>query len=575
MNKHPGCWCGNHQLLDFSPDYLRCPACETLVVRLFPQIDLTRITDEEHDVYGANYAEHHLSADYGQPDFATRSRRDLTERCLHWLRAVLKYLPPPADLLELGSFHGGFVGLAQFAGYRARGLELSPAIAAQTALRFGVEILVGPIEQQSIPEASLDIIASFDVLEHLQDPRRTLQACRRLLRPNGILVIQSPRYQAKRSYEQILSEKDPFMGLLLPREHLYLFSEQAVTRLLREIGLNHISFETPIFEQYDMFPFASAAPLHAIEDSLQGELLSSLPGGRFVTALFDLKDESESLLQDNRRLNIQLKQSVQDSTARLQQVEHLTAAYKRSEIQRTQLNDQVTELTELVHVSQHDAGARLKQVEHLSNLLRRSETESANRAGQVERLTAELIAVRVDATARLAQVEHLTKLVDDSQAAAAAQEKQVTALTTLAKSYETESADRDRQIKTLTTELNRVRSDATARLTQIEQLTKLVNESQAAATAQGQQVVTLSALARSHEAESLARFEQVNQLAAHLKSCTSDNLSLRSQIESYVGWLKDAQRDIQLITTAHRDAEKTVHALLKQLEPGEKHPPPA
>ena len=64
----------------------------------------------------------------------------------------------------------------------------------------------------------------------------------------------------------------------------------------------------------------------------------------------------------------------------------------------------------------------------------------------------------------------------------------------------------------------------------------------------------------------VARHDQVQQLTSLLHACTADDLSLRNQIDSYAGWLKDAQRDIQLITTSHHDAEKTVQALQARLE---------
>lgn len=456
----PQCWCGNQHLLDFSKDYFRCAECETLVIKAFPTKDLSLIKDESTDLYGANYAEKHLSEDYGLPDFDERTRKDLSARCLHWLSRICRYKLPPAALLELGSFHGGFVGLSKLAGYQARGLDLSPALCKKAAAMFEVEILEGALDRQSIPRDSLDVIALFDVLEHVQDPLNLFKQCRKLLRPDGLLVIQTPCYVEGRTYAAMRESKDPFLPLFIP-EHLYLFSKTAVTRLLKETGFPEISFEPAMFDQYDMFPLASAQTLKTIDKPIQEAALVSTPGGRFAAALLELKTDANVLLQEIHHLHIHSQRCEQDSNAQLDQVEQLTA------------------------------------------LVKSHEAESANRAAQIDKLIP------------------------------------------LVKSHESESAKRATQIATLDALLKTAQADATARADQIKQLTALVKQ---------------------HETESANRAGQIDKLTALVKSYESDNTSLRGQIASYAQWLKDAQSDNQALIAAHRGAEMTALAALKELE---------
>ena len=97
------CWCGNTRLQEFSPDYRRCVECETLVVRAMRGEEISQVRDDERDFYGKNYYLQHIQEDYGLPDLETRARADLPERCLHWLRTMLKFVPgPDARTLELG-----------------------------------------------------------------------------------------------------------------------------------------------------------------------------------------------------------------------------------------------------------------------------------------------------------------------------------------------------------------------------------------------------------------------------------------------------------------------------------------
>jgi hypothetical protein len=87
---------------------------------------VTHVVDDAHDFYGKNYWFTHQEGDLGLPNIITRARIDLPERCLYWLRTLLKYKLPPAKVLELGSAHGGFVALLQWAGFEAMGSEVSP-----------------------------------------------------------------------------------------------------------------------------------------------------------------------------------------------------------------------------------------------------------------------------------------------------------------------------------------------------------------------------------------------------------------------------------------------------------------
>jgi len=161
------CWCGSSKLVAFDGDYFRCAACETLVLRRMPGGDVTKVGADEAGLYGKEYWFDHQEHDVGFPNITQRSRADLPERCVHWLRAVLKYKLPPARTLELGAAHGGFVALLRRAGFNATGLELSPWIADFARRTFAVPMLQGPVERQPLEPGGLDLVMMMDVIEHL------------------------------------------------------------------------------------------------------------------------------------------------------------------------------------------------------------------------------------------------------------------------------------------------------------------------------------------------------------------------------------------------------------------------
>lgn len=282
------CWCGNRSLSTFSPDYLRCTNCGTLVLAKWPGPGQFQVTDDSTDFYGKQYYDLFVRDKYGYPSLADRSRLDLPERCLHWLKTLLKYKLPPGSTLELGCAHGGFVALLNWAGFHSTGLELSPWIVKFAKDTFAVPILTGPVEDQQIVSGSLDCIVLMDVLEHFPDPKRIMRYCLDLLKDDGVVLVQTPRYPALKTFEELSDSHDKFLLQLKPDEHIYLFSEQSVKTLFSNLGAEILQFEPAIFSHYDMFLAVSRTPLvvnskEEIERSLLGH-----PSGRLILAMLDL-----------------------------------------------------------------------------------------------------------------------------------------------------------------------------------------------------------------------------------------------------------------------------------------------
>ncbi len=294
------CWCGGEPPVPFGPGYARCPSCETLISLEMPGPEIARVTDEDRDFYGREYWLSHQQQELGLPDIHARARADLPERCLHWLRAALKYKLPPARVLEVGSGHGGFVAMLRWAGFDATGMEISPWVVDFARRTFGVPLLLGPVEDQRIEPASLDMIALMDVLEHLRDPVDTMSRCLDLLRPDGVLLIQTPSYPAGKGHEEMVALRDPFLETLQPREHLYLFTRDSVRELFSRLGADHVVFEPAFFAHYDMFLAVSRMPLreHAREDA--DRALTGSPSARMVQALLDVDRSLDDLKARHR-----------------------------------------------------------------------------------------------------------------------------------------------------------------------------------------------------------------------------------------------------------------------------------
>jgi 2-polyprenyl-3-methyl-5-hydroxy-6-metoxy-1,4-benzoquinol methylase len=289
--KDPVCWCGLKNLQPFSPEYALCKKCGTLVSRVGLTAEEIVVHDDPQAFYGKDYWLGHQVKDLGNPDIFKRARADMPERCLFWLRTLLNYQLPPGRVLEVGCAHGGFVALLRSVGFDGVGLEMSPWVVGFAKETFGIPMLQGPIEEQKLPEQSFDAIVLNDVVEHLLDPVATLSFCARLLRPDGILVVQMPSFPEGVSYEQLRARKDRFLEHMdgKARQHLNLFSPRAARQLCTRLGFSAVEFVPAIFD-YDQYLITSRQALKRHDAEARATALSATPGGRIGLALIDLAE---------------------------------------------------------------------------------------------------------------------------------------------------------------------------------------------------------------------------------------------------------------------------------------------
>ncbi len=189
-------------------DLYRCESCRLIFVFPMPA--------HLEDVYTADYFTG-AEQGHGYTDYE-REKQAMSSTFEEYLRRIQMRLPAPAKLLDVGAATGTFIELASKAGYAAEGVELSP-YAAEAARKKGLRVVTGRLEDGDYAPGSFDVITLFDVFEHVTDPKGILDSAKRLLRPGGILVVNT--VDAESLYARMLGK---YWHLIVPPEHLLYFS---------------------------------------------------------------------------------------------------------------------------------------------------------------------------------------------------------------------------------------------------------------------------------------------------------------------------------------------------------------
>ena len=96
-----------------------------------------------------------------------------------------------ARILEVGSYVGGLLAVADLCGCAAIGVDVGRETSAFTRA-LGFDVVTGELDAHRFPSQSFDAVFVLNCFEQLPDPGRTLHELRRVLRDDGSLMIRTP-----------------------------------------------------------------------------------------------------------------------------------------------------------------------------------------------------------------------------------------------------------------------------------------------------------------------------------------------------------------------------------------------
>jgi len=140
-----------------------------------------------------------------------------------------------ARVLDIGCFTGEFLAVLAQGGADVFGLELQPQAVEIARKRFAGRIFQADVVNHRLPGASYEIVTLLGVLEHVINPVELLRNACELLRPGGLLMLQTPDCD---------SMPARWMGRwwppYAPVEHIHLFSCRAIRDALGGLDMSNI-----------------------------------------------------------------------------------------------------------------------------------------------------------------------------------------------------------------------------------------------------------------------------------------------------------------------------------------------
>ncbi|MCL2541511.1 MAG: class I SAM-dependent methyltransferase [Nocardioidaceae bacterium] len=147
---------------------------------------------------------------------------------------------------DIGAGDGKFLAMARDHGYAVRGndlFEAAPAIARQ---KYDVQIDLGDLRTYDLEPQ--DVVSLWCVIAHNADPVSLLRAAADVLRPGGVIFLQTPHRSAVdraalRALRASRGRLSHWTDRRIAAHHWFLHSPASITKMLENAGFTDVHVE--------------------------------------------------------------------------------------------------------------------------------------------------------------------------------------------------------------------------------------------------------------------------------------------------------------------------------------------
>jgi 2-polyprenyl-3-methyl-5-hydroxy-6-metoxy-1,4-benzoquinol methylase len=244
---------------------MKCTRCGLLFLHPLPLLTPERL----NEIYSQDYAESVYPV----------SQIRILESALHRQMAIIEKYGNKGRMLNVGAMSGE-VRVLKERGWIVQIVEASGYAAERARREWGLDVTVSRIEDFTCTPGSFDFIKLGHVIEHLSDPAATIDRLMSMLRPGGLILIDTDnadgiesrleaalmgvmRIQPVRRVLEKLAGRKYHMryGRLTPPVHLYTFTLKSLTSMLEGRGFHVVETFNPPWGDRTWFPIAHASLL--------------------------------------------------------------------------------------------------------------------------------------------------------------------------------------------------------------------------------------------------------------------------------------------------------------------------
>ncbi len=209
-------------------DLFRCSNCGFIRAKEI----YFKIKPEE--VYGKDYFDKGQYANY------KKERLALEQNFKNRLKDIIKH-KREGKLLEIGCAYGYFLNLAK-KNFIISGIDVNSQTTNIASKLTGIKTLTGDFLTQKFSKNTFDVVSLFDTIEHLQKPKAYLEKIHTLLKPGGIVAIETG------DIDSLLAKVQKERWRLIdPSVHLTYFSTKTLRNLLENTGYRILSIKKVSF----------------------------------------------------------------------------------------------------------------------------------------------------------------------------------------------------------------------------------------------------------------------------------------------------------------------------------------
>jgi 2-polyprenyl-3-methyl-5-hydroxy-6-metoxy-1,4-benzoquinol methylase len=206
-----------HQLSRYYEKHrlVKCRSCGFVFMEKIPTID-------ELTLFYSNY-----SYDSDSP------LSPLTKESYNLLLDKFEKFRKTNKILDVGCGRGWFLIEAKKRGWEVYGTEFSEK-AIEVCEASGLNMKMGKLENNTFSQGVFDIITSFEVIEHINNPLEEIANIHRFLRKGGLFYCTTPNFNAYLRYYL----RENYNNVIVYPEHLSYYTRSTLKKLMRVNNFN-------------------------------------------------------------------------------------------------------------------------------------------------------------------------------------------------------------------------------------------------------------------------------------------------------------------------------------------------